>query len=66
VRFALIAGPLVFIAIGAAGVWSAGAFLAYPDGLAKPLIKTIEWALMPSLALTLALILAGVPERPAR
>jgi multisubunit Na+/H+ antiporter MnhB subunit len=65
-RFALIAGPLVFIAIGASGVWTAGAFLAYPDGLAKPLIKTIEWALLPSLALTLALILAGAPERPAR
>jgi multisubunit Na+/H+ antiporter MnhB subunit len=66
VRFALIAGPVVFIAIGAAGVWTAGAFLAYPDGLAKPLIKVIEWALLPSLALTLALILAGAPERPAR
>jgi multisubunit Na+/H+ antiporter MnhB subunit len=66
VRFALIAGPVVFIAIGAAGVWTAGAFLAYPDGLAKPLIKVIEWALLPSLALTLALILAGAPARPAR
>jgi multisubunit Na+/H+ antiporter MnhB subunit len=65
-RFALIGGPAVFIAIGAAGVATAGAFLAYPDGLAKPLIKAIEWALMPSLALTLALILAGVPERPER
>jgi multisubunit Na+/H+ antiporter MnhB subunit len=65
-RLALIAGPVVFIAIGTAGISAAGAFLAYPDGLAKPLIKAIEWALMPSLALTLALILAGVPERPAR
>lgn len=65
-RLALVGGPVVFIAIGAAGVATAGAFLAYPEGLAKPLIKTIEWALMPSLALTLALILAGTPERPAR
>ncbi|HSD41759.1 MAG TPA: MnhB domain-containing protein [Burkholderiales bacterium] len=65
-RLALVAGPVVFIAIGAAGVATAGAFLAYPDGLAKPLIKVIEWALLPSLALTLALILAGAPERPAR
>lgn len=65
-RLALVAGPVVFVAIGAAGVATAGAFLAYPDGLAKPLIKAIEWALLPSLALTLALILAGVPERPAR
>ena len=65
-RIALVAGPVVFIAIGAAGVATAGAFLAYPDGLAKPLIKVIEWALLPSLALTLALILAGAPERPAK
>jgi multisubunit Na+/H+ antiporter MnhB subunit len=65
-RLALVGGPVAFIAIGAAGVATAGAFLAYPDGLAKPLIKAIEWALMPSLALTLALILAGVPERPER
>jgi multisubunit Na+/H+ antiporter MnhB subunit len=65
-RVALVAGPVVFIAIGAAGVATAGAFLAYPDGLAKPLIKVIEWALLPSLALTLALILAGAPERAER
>jgi uncharacterized MnhB-related membrane protein len=64
-RIALVAGPVVFIAVGAAGVAFAGAFLAYPDGLAKPLIKVIEWALFPSLALTLALIVAGAPERTA-
>ncbi len=62
-RVALVAGPVVFIAIGAAGVATADAFLGYPDGLAKPLIKVIEWALLPSLAVTLALILAGAPER---
>ena len=38
----------------------------YSGVLGMPLIKTIEWALLPSLALTLALILAGAPERPAR
>jgi multisubunit Na+/H+ antiporter MnhB subunit len=64
-RLALVAGPVVFIAIGAAGVAFAGAFLAYPDGLAKPLIKIIEWALLPSLAVTLALIVAGAPQRSA-
>jgi uncharacterized MnhB-related membrane protein len=64
-RIALVAGPVVFIAVGAAGAAFAGAFLAYPDGLAKPLIKVIEWALFPSLALTLALIVAGAPERTA-
>jgi multisubunit Na+/H+ antiporter MnhB subunit len=64
-RIGLIAGPLVFIAIGLTGTLTAGAFLAYPDGYAKPLILAIEWALMPSLALTLALLLAGVPQRSA-
>jgi uncharacterized MnhB-related membrane protein len=62
-RLALIAGPIIFIAVGVAGVLTAGAFLAYPDGLAKPLIVLIEWALFPSLAVTLALIVAGPPER---
>jgi multisubunit Na+/H+ antiporter MnhB subunit len=65
-RIALVAGPVVFIAVGAAGVVIAGAFLAYPEGLAKPLIVVIELALLPSLTLTLALILAGAPERAAR
>lgn len=62
-RVLLVAGPIVFIAVGALGAWSAGAFLAYPDGWAKPLILVIEFALMPSLALTLGLIMAGAPER---
>jgi multisubunit Na+/H+ antiporter MnhB subunit len=62
-RVGLVAGPLVFVAIGIAGAVSAGAFLAYPDGFAKPLIIVIELALMPSLALILALMLAGAPQR---
>jgi multisubunit Na+/H+ antiporter MnhB subunit len=66
VRVGLVAGPLVFIAIGLVGVATAGAFLAYPDGLAKPLIIVIELALMPTLALILALLLTGAPERPVR
>lgn len=62
-RLALVAGPVIFMAVGAAGVVTAGAFLAYPEGLAKPLIVLIEWALFPSLAVTLALIVAGPPAR---
>ncbi len=62
-RLALVAGPVVFITVGTAGAVVAGAFLGYPEGLAKPLIKVIEWALFPSLALTLALIVAGAPQR---
>jgi multisubunit Na+/H+ antiporter MnhB subunit len=64
-RVALVAGPVIFIGVGAYGAAVAGAFLGYPDGLAKPLIKVIEWALFPSLALTLGLIVAGAPQRGA-
>jgi multisubunit Na+/H+ antiporter MnhB subunit len=62
-RILLVAGPLLFIAIGFAGAVTAGAVLAYPDGYAKLLIKVIETALMPTLTLTLALLVAGAPER---
>lgn len=58
----LVAGPLVFVAIGVYGALSAGAFLAYPEALAKPLIVVIEVALLPSLAITLALLLIGAPR----
>jgi len=64
-RIGLVAGPLAFIAIGLYGAVAAGAFLAYPAGFAKPLIVVIELALMPSLALVLALMLAGAPQRSA-
>jgi multisubunit Na+/H+ antiporter MnhB subunit len=64
-RIGLVLGPLTFIAIGFAGVIVPGAFLAYPDGYAKPLIVVIEVALTPSLALILGLLLAGAPERGA-
>ena len=63
VRVLLVAGPVVFIAVGVAGVLLVGTFLAYPEGWAKPMILVIEFALMPSLALTLGLIMAGAPER---
>jgi multisubunit Na+/H+ antiporter MnhB subunit len=62
-RVVLVAGPAVFIGIGIAGVPLTGTFLAYPEGWAKPMILVIEFALMPSLALTLGLIMAGAPER---
>jgi uncharacterized MnhB-related membrane protein len=62
-RTLLVAGPLAFIAIGVVGAVTAGAFLAYPAGFAKPLILVIEFALMPTLTLILGLILLGAPRR---
>jgi uncharacterized MnhB-related membrane protein len=64
-RRVLVAGPLAFIAVGVVGSLAAGAFLAYPVGLAKPLILVIEFALMPTLTLILGLMLMGAPRRGA-
>jgi multisubunit Na+/H+ antiporter MnhB subunit len=64
-RLAVVAGPLVFLGVGVAGMVVAGAFLAYPVALAKPLILAIEAALTLSIAATLGLLVAGAPERPA-
>jgi uncharacterized MnhB-related membrane protein len=62
-RGALAAGPAVFLAIGALGVPLAGAALAYPEAFAKPLILAVEFALLPTLAAALALLVLGPPSR---
>jgi multisubunit Na+/H+ antiporter MnhB subunit len=62
-RLMLAAGPAVFFAIGLAGFAMAGAFLAYPVDYAKLLILTIEIPVTLSIAATLALLVAGPPER---
>ena len=62
-RVALVTGSVVFLVIGFAGVPFAGAFLAYPDAYAKPLILIIEAASMLSIAVTLMLLVLGPPER---
>ena len=65
VRAGIVVGPLVFVAVGLLGAWTAGAFLGYPDGWAKPMIVAIEVALLPTLVLVLALLLNGAPARDA-
>ncbi len=65
VRGGVVIGPLAFVAVGALGAWTAGAFLGYPDGWAKPMIVAIEVALLPTLVLILALLLNGAPARGA-
>jgi multisubunit Na+/H+ antiporter MnhB subunit len=62
-RLLLIAGPAVFFAVGLAGFAIADAFLAYPVDYAKLLIVTIEIPVTLSIAVTLALLVAGPPER---
>lgn len=63
-RLALVAGPALFLAVGVAGIAAGGAFLAYPDGLAKILILAIEGALTLSIAAILALLVMGPAARP--
>ncbi|SFM05457.1 Uncharacterized MnhB-related membrane protein [Bradyrhizobium sp. NFR13] len=62
-RGLLIAGPMLFLAIGLAGWVFADAFLAYPEGYAKPLIVAVEATLTLSIAVALAMLAAGPPER---
>lgn len=64
-RWAVVAGPMTFIAIGLLGFVVAGDFLAYPPAFAKPLILTIEIAMTVSVAAGLALLVAGPPEHAA-
>lgn len=62
-RLVLVAGPAAFLAIGLAGFFAAGAFLAYPEAFAKPLIIVIEVVKILAVAATLGLLVAGPPDR---
>ncbi len=64
-RLLLVAGPGVFLMVGLGGLCFGVAFLAYPPMYAKPLILAIEVAMTLTIAVTLGLLLAGVPERSA-
>ena len=64
-RLILVAGPGLFLVIGFGGLCFGAAFLAYPVAFAKPLILGIEVAMLLTIAATLALLLAGAPERSA-
>ncbi len=65
-RAGIVVGPLAFVVVGLLGLYSAGAFLAYPPDWAKPMIVAIEVALLPTLTLVLALLLNGAPARSVR
>jgi multisubunit Na+/H+ antiporter MnhB subunit len=61
-RFALVAGPAVFLGIGLAGLALAEAFLAYPPDYSKTMIIIVEFALMLSIASAIAMLAAGTPR----
>ena len=62
-RLLLVVGPMAFLAVGLAGLFVADSFLAYPPGISKPLIIVVEATLTLSIGVTLALLVAGPPER---
>jgi multisubunit Na+/H+ antiporter MnhB subunit len=62
-RLLLIGGAVVFFAIGIAGFFIAGGFLAYPPAHAKLMILGIELPLTASIATILGLLVAGPPAR---
>jgi multisubunit Na+/H+ antiporter MnhB subunit len=64
-RLALICGPALFLLVGLGGLWLGEAFLAYPEAYAKALIVAIEVGMLITVAVTLALLVAGAPERSA-
>jgi multisubunit Na+/H+ antiporter MnhB subunit len=65
IRLVLAGGALLFFAVGLAGLALGDAFLAYPVTHAKAIIIAIEVAMTITVAVTLALLIAGTPERPA-
>ena len=65
-RFALVFGPLSYIAMGFIGPLTSGDFFGYPEGLAKPLMAAVELALMPSLTLVIVMLLLGSPRHGAQ
>lgn len=64
-RAAVVLGPALFLGVGVAGVL-AGGFLVLPEDHAKRLIQLIEAGLTLSIAVTLALLVIGFPQRGAR
>jgi multisubunit Na+/H+ antiporter MnhB subunit len=61
----LIAGPAGFLLVGLGGLWLGDAFLAYPVAYAKPIIVAIEVPMTLTIAVTLVLLMSGVPEGSA-
>jgi multisubunit Na+/H+ antiporter MnhB subunit len=62
IRLLLVAGPVFFLSLGSVAA-AAGTFLAYPAGWEKASILAVETLLTLSIAVTLILLVLGVPRR---
>lgn len=65
-RLLVVLGPVVFLVAGFAGFWIANGFLSYPPAFAKPIIVIVEAALALSIAVILAMLVAGPAARAPR
>jgi multisubunit Na+/H+ antiporter MnhB subunit len=65
-RRLVVFGPAIFIAVGFAGIFMSGWFLSYPPDYAKIIIVAVEAALALSIAVILALLVAGPAAEPPR
>lgn len=62
IRLAILAGPVLFLAVAAGSAVMGGVWLDYPDDSSTLLIILIESAATVSIAVTLALLVAGEEE----
>lgn len=62
-RLALVVGPAVFLVVGLAGAFFAGAVFALPQGWSVPLILIVEAFMTLTVAATLPMLVAGPPDR---
>lgn len=61
-RWGIVAGVLLFIGVGLALLFGRESFLDYPDAWTKTLIVALEYVLTISIALTLFMLVSGLPE----
>ncbi len=65
-QYLVVFGPAVFLISGFSGFWLAEGFLSYPTGFAKTMIVALEVALALSIAVIVAMMLAGPSARTPR
>ena len=65
-RLGLSVGFVVFLVVALAGAVEGGAFLEYPEALAKPLIVLIEAGLTLSIAMVLLALFVSAPVNQAQ
>lgn len=61
-RYALVAGLVVFVIVALLGPLMGGAYLSYPAGFVKPVILFVEAFMLLSIAASIPMLIAGPPR----